>query len=140
MTTAPQIRVMGKRVKLEKESFFTPPRMRRDNCHSCLFFSQLHIVIHFVHWCSATWQLADCDNCDRHGHMVTLCIGFTVTTDPPGCGDCDNCASDPGKFRIPESGGGGGPREMENGSKVLHRIFLFFETEHHVHIVKLALA
>ena len=55
--------------------------MRRDNCHSCLFFKQLHIVIHFVHWCSATWQLANCDNCDSHGHAwFTLCNWFTVTT------------------------------------------------------------
>ena len=36
----------------------------------------------------------------------------TVTTDPPGCGDCDKCASDPGKFRVLGAGGGGGPREM----------------------------
>ena len=116
VTTVTENGYRGKWVKLEKESFLTPPRMRRDNCHSCSKIRQLHIVIHFVHWCIATWQLANCDNCDKHGHMVTLCIAWltlcNVTTVPLILVDCDCCASDPGKFLIPESGGGVGPAGM----------------------------
>ena len=84
MTTVTENGYRGKWVKLEKEPFLTPPRMRRDICHSCLFFRQLHIVNHFVQWCIATWQLANCDNCDRHGHMVNM-IHIV---------HCDNCAAD----------------------------------------------
>ena len=37
-----------------------------------------------------------------------------VTTDPPGCGDCDKCARVAGRIGILGAGGGGGPREMGN--------------------------
>lgn len=47
------------------------------------------------------------------------------------------CARVAGNSGFWEQGAGEGRREWESGNKASRENFLFFETEHHVHIVKL---
>ena len=125
--------------KIRKEGVLKKPRMRRDNCHSCSKIRQLHIVIHFVHWCGATWQLVNCDNCDKYGHMVTLCKRSLAHGHIVRISNCDNCAADPdwvwqvhqgsknsGFWRDP---GGQGPGKWESGSKASRENFYYFSNE-----------
>ena len=128
MTSVPQNRDKGKWVKLEKEPFLTPPRMRRNNCHSCSKIKQLHIVIHFVHWCSATWQLANCDNCDRHGHIVYYMVHI-VQLCQVFCSSLLTAPSAPGLrgnsgfwLKPPPQG----PGKWKSGSMVSETIFKIF--------------
>lgn len=68
-----------------------------------------------------------------HGHGLDHIV--TLHNVLPILAVCDTCARIQGKFGFWGKGAGQGHGIWENGRKVLHGIFLFFETELPVHIV-----
>ena len=62
----------------------------------------------------------------------------TVTLVPLIPGDCDKCARVAGNSGFPSQGVGEGRGEWEIDNKASRENFLFFKSEHPLHIVKLA--
>ena len=54
----------------------------------------------------------------------------TVTTVPPGCGDCDKCAGVAGNSGFWEEEVGGVTRDREIDNKASRENFLFFNLRH----------
>ena len=131
--------------KYRKKERFRNPFPARSHVVAVCQFAPL--VFHFVRFSlSRVLHCAMVRRAMIHAYIVQrewpwamLHCGMMICDNvTPGLISCDNVTAESKNSGFRRDPRGQGRGKWKNCSKVLHRIFLFFKSEHHLHIVKLA--